>query len=98
MTAFILFKRTVRTSCSSALQMASMTVLIIGETGVGKGLATWTLHALSAHSDGPFIQVSCGALHGTLIDSELFGHEKGAFTGAVSQRLGRVVELPRLSV
>ena len=67
-----------------------MTVLIMGETGVGKGLAARTLHALSAYSDGPFIQVSCGALPGALIDSELFGHEKGAFTSAVSHRLGRV--------
>ena len=67
-----------------------MTVLILGETGVGKGLAARTLHALSANSDGPFIEISCGALPGTLIDSELFGHERGAFTGAVFQRLGRV--------
>ena len=67
-----------------------MTVLILGETGVGKGLAARTLHALSANCDGPFIQVSCGALPGALIDSELFGHEKGAFTSAVSHRLGRV--------
>ncbi|MDE2697566.1 MAG: sigma 54-interacting transcriptional regulator [Gemmatimonadota bacterium] len=68
----------------------NMTVLIMGETGVGKGLAARTLHALSAHSEGPFIEVSCGALPGTLVDSELFGHEKGAFTGAVFHRLGRV--------
>ena len=67
-----------------------MTVLILGKTGVGKGLAARTLHALSARSDGPFIEVSCGALPGTLIDSELFGHEKGAFSGTVSRRLGRV--------
>ena len=67
-----------------------MTVLIMGETGVGKGLAAQVLHALSTHSDGPFIEVSCGALPGALIDSELFGHEKGAFTSAVSHRLGRV--------
>ena len=68
----------------------NITVLILGETGVGKGLAARMLHALSAHSDGPFIEVSCGALPGALIDSELFGHERGAFTSAVSQRLGRV--------
>ena len=68
----------------------NMTVLIMGETGVGKGLAARTLHALSAYSDGPFIEVSCGALPGTLIDSELFGHERGAFTSAVFHRLGRV--------
>ena len=71
-----------------------MTVLIIGETGVGKGMAARVLHALSAHCDGPFIQVNCGALTETLIDSELFGHERGAFTSAVSRRLGKV-ELAR---
>jgi len=67
-----------------------ITVLILGETGVGKGLAARTLHALSANSEGPFIEVSCGALPEALIDSELFGHERGAFTSAVSHRLGRV--------
>ena len=67
-----------------------MTVLILGETGVGKGLAARMLHALSAHSDGPFIEVSCGALPATLIDNELFGHEQGAFTSAISRKLGRV--------
>ena len=67
-----------------------ITVLIMGETGVGKGLAARALHARSANSDRPFIEVSCGALPEALIDSELFGHERGAFTGAVSHRLGRV--------
>ncbi len=71
-----------------------MTVLILGETGVGKGLAARVLHEHSAHRDGPFIQVNCGALTEALIDSELFGHEKGAFTSAVSRRLGKV-ELAR---
>ncbi len=67
-----------------------LTVLFKGETGVGKGLAARVLHGLSINGDGPFIEVSCGALPGALIDSELFGHEKGAFTSAVSHRLGRV--------
>ena len=67
-----------------------ITVLILGETGVGKGLAARTLHALSSNSNGPFIQVNCGALPESLIDSELFGHEKGSFTSAVSRRLGKV--------
>ena len=71
-----------------------ITVLIMGETGVGKGLAARVLHALSPCSDGPFIQVNCGALPETLIDSELFGHEKGAFTSAMSRKLGKV-ELAR---
>ena len=67
-----------------------VTVLILGETGVGKGLAARVLHEQSAYSEGPFIQVNCGALPTTLIDSELFGHERGAFTSAVSRRLGKV--------
>ena len=67
-----------------------LTVLILGETGVGKGLAARVLHGQSAHNGGPFIQVNCGALSQTLIDSELFGHEKGAFASAVSRRLGKV--------
>ena len=67
-----------------------ITVLLIGETGVGKGLAARVLHELRPHCDGPFIQVNCGALPETLIDSELFGHERGAFTSAVSRRLGKV--------
>ncbi len=67
-----------------------MTVMFLGETGVGKGLAARALHALSAYCDGPFIQVNCAALPESLIDSELFGHEKGAFTSAISRRLGKV--------
>ena len=67
-----------------------MTVLLLGETGVGKGLAARVLHEHSANRDGPFIQVNCGALPETLIDSELFGHERGAFTSAVSRRLGKI--------
>lgn len=67
-----------------------LTVLIRGETGTGKGLAARVLHALSLRCDEPFVEVNCGALPVTLIDSELFGHEMGAFTSAVSQRLGRV--------
>ena len=73
---------------------ADLAVLILGETGVGKGLAAQALHGLSTHSNGPFIQVNCGALPESLIDSELFGHEKGAFTSAVARRLGKV-ELAR---
>ena len=66
-----------------------LTVLVLGETGTGKGLAARAIHNLSERSDGPFIQVSCGALQEGLIDSELFGHERGAFTGAVSRKLGK---------
>jgi transcriptional regulator with GAF, ATPase, and Fis domain len=66
------------------------TVLILGETGTGKGLAARTLHAWSARAGAPFIQVSCGALPEGLVESELFGHERGAFTGALRRKLGKV--------
>ena len=71
-----------------------LTVLLLGETGTGKGLAANRLHELSPQADGPFVQVNCGALAETLIESELFGHEHGAFTGAVARKPGRV-ELAR---
>jgi transcriptional regulator with GAF, ATPase, and Fis domain len=64
-------------------------VLLLGETGVGKGVLAGAIHHLSARSKGPFITVDSGAIPDTLIDSELFGHEKGAFTGAVEQKRGR---------
>ena len=65
------------------------TVLLLGETGVGKDLAAQTVHRLSHRADGPYISVQCSALPDGLISSELFGHEKGAYTGAVKQRAGR---------
>ncbi len=64
------------------------TVLIEGETGTGKDLVARTLHNMSRRKNGPFIVVDCGAVAGNLIESELFGHEKGAFTGASATRLG----------
>ncbi|MCW4040332.1 MAG: sigma 54-interacting transcriptional regulator [Candidatus Bathyarchaeota archaeon] len=64
-------------------------VLLLGETGVGKDLVADDIHYSSPRREGPFISVNCGAIPETLIDSELFGHEKGAFTGAVSQKRGR---------
>ena len=64
-------------------------VLLLGETGVGKELIANAIHYLSPRRDGPFIVVNCGAIPETLIDSELFGHEKGAFTGAITQKRGR---------
>jgi transcriptional regulator with PAS, ATPase and Fis domain len=64
-------------------------VLLLGETGVGKDVIDNAIHYSSSRSDGPFINVNCGAIPDTLIDSELFGHEKGAFTGAISLKRGR---------
>jgi two-component system response regulator AtoC len=65
------------------------TVLITGETGTGKELIATILHQTSSYSRGPLIKVNCAALPETLLESELFGHEKGAFTGAMNQRKGR---------
>jgi transcriptional regulator with GAF, ATPase, and Fis domain len=72
-------------------QVASLNspVLLLGETGVGKDVIANAIHYSSPRKDGPFIKVNCGAIPETLLDSELFGHEKGAFTGALSQRRGR---------
>jgi len=74
-----------------AEQVASSraTILLSGETGTGKGLLAETSHRMSERARGPFVEVACGALSDTLLDSELFGHEKGAFTGAVSRYDGR---------
>jgi len=72
-------------------QVAPLTspVLLLGETGVGKDVIANAIHFSSPRKDGPFVKVNCGAIPETLLDSELFGHEKGAFTGAISRKRGR---------
>jgi len=67
----------------------SSPVLLLGETGTGKEIIATAIHNLSPRKNAPFIKVNCGAIPETLMDSELFGHEKGAFTGALSQKRGR---------
>ncbi|MDJ0698527.1 MAG: sigma 54-interacting transcriptional regulator [Woeseiaceae bacterium] len=78
--------------CLRAVEKVAPTdvaVLLLGETGTGKELFARAIHKISARSDGPMISVNCPALPANLIESELFGHEKGAFTGAETSRRGR---------
>ena len=73
----------------SLIAASESRVLITGESGVGKEVVADVLHAWSPRAAGPFIKVNCAAIPETLLESELFGHEKGAFTGALAQRIGR---------
>ena len=68
---------------------SSSPVLLLGETGAGKEVVARVLHRYSSRASGPFLPVNCGAIPETLVDSELFGHERGAFTGATAQKRGR---------
>jgi DNA-binding NtrC family response regulator len=72
--------------------LSDVTVLLEGETGTGKGVAAEAIHRASTRRDGPFLVVDCGAIPPNLLESELFGHEKGSFTGAVSRRVGAFEE------
>ena len=82
-------------SCFALMERAAATkvnVLIEGETGTGKSQAAHAIHQASTRRDGPFLVVDCGAIPGNLLESELFGHEKGAFTGANERRIGAFEE------
>src|ERR1017187_669541 len=73
-----------------ALATISLPVLILGESGTGKEMVAKAIHQRSNNKAGPFIAINCSAIPETLLESELFGHERGSFTGAHAQRKGRI--------
>jgi len=75
---------------ASTVAPSDATVLILGETGTGKEVIARAIHRMSARKDWSFLKINCAAIPAGLLESELFGHEKGAFTGAVSQKVGRL--------
>ena len=77
---------------ASLIAPSESRVLITGESGVGKEVLADVIHAWSARAGGPLVKVNCAAIPETLLETELFGHEKGAFTSAVAQRIGRFEE------
>jgi DNA-binding NtrC family response regulator len=90
-TAFLGATPSVKAIMERAIKVAptDLTVLILGETGTGKDLLAHQIHGLSNHRDGPFVKVNCAAIPGSLLESELFGYEKGAFSGATNRHKGR---------
>ena len=73
----------------SKIAASEATILILGESGTGKELAAKSIHAASLRNPHPFVAINCGAIPENLMESELFGHEKGAFTGAVERKIGK---------
>ncbi|MCK5620547.1 MAG: sigma 54-interacting transcriptional regulator, partial [Candidatus Krumholzibacteria bacterium] len=71
------------------LSRSEVSLLITGESGVGKEVLSRNLHRFSRRRQGPFVSINCAALSPGILESELFGHEKGAFTGAASRKIGR---------
>jgi two-component system, NtrC family, response regulator len=77
-------------ACIRKVAITDAPILILGESGTGKEMAAQAIHRRSQRKDGPFVAINCGAIPENLLESELFGHEKGAFTGAHVQRKGRI--------
>src|SRR5690349_12616293 len=75
-------------SLAAKVAAANISVLILGETGVGKEVLAESIHLRSPRSRGPFVRINCAALSESLLESELFGHEQGSFTGATQSKIG----------